>query len=132
MDGIKKKGILAGIAAVVLFVIIIVVLYLLGGDGQSALERLRDISIIFITFLFLITVILLAAVVAALIFLAMQVKDRVIPLLEEATGTVKQVRGTTEFISEEAVKPIISAAGQYSKWRSMGKVVAGKAKRPKV
>jgi hypothetical protein len=131
MDDVKKKGIIAGVAALVLFVIIIVVLYLLGGDGQSALERLRDISIIFITFLGLVTVILLAAVVAALVFLAIQLKDRVIPLLEEATGTVKQVRGTTEFISEEAVKPIITAAGTYSKWRSMGKVVAGKAKRPK-
>jgi len=132
MDDIKKKGIIAGIAALALFVIIIVVLYLLGGDHQSALERLRDISIIFITFLFLITVILLAGVVAALIFLGMQLKDRVIPLLEETTGTVRQVRGTTEFISEEAVKPIIAAAGTYSKWRSMGKTVAGKAKRPKL
>lgn len=127
----KKKGMLAGLGALLVFVIIIVGLYLLGGDHQSALERLRDISIIFITLLFLISVILLAAVVAALIFLAIQLKDRVIPLLEETTGTVRQVRGTTEFISEEAVKPIISAAGKYSKWRSMSKVVAGKAKRPK-
>lgn len=128
----RKKGMLAGLGALLVFVIIIVVLYVLGGDHQSALERLRDISIIFITLLFLISVILLAAVVAALIYLAIQLKDRVIPLLEETTGTVRQVRGTTEFISEEAVKPIISAAGKYSKFRSMSKVVAGKAKRPKM
>jgi hypothetical protein len=128
----KKKGMLAGLGALLVFAIIIVGLYLLGGEHQSALERLRDISIIFITLLFLISVILLAAVVAALVFLAIQLKDRVIPLLEETTGTVRQVRGTTEFISEEAVKPIISAAGKYSKFRSMSKVVAGKAKRPKM
>jgi cytochrome bd-type quinol oxidase subunit 1 len=127
---LKQKAILGGVIATVVFIAIIVGLYLLGGDDQSALERLRDIAVIFVVLLSLITVILLAAITAALVFLAMQIKDRVIPLLEEATGTVKRVRGTTNFMTEEAVKPIINIAGQYSRLRTMTKTVTGQRKKP--
>jgi hypothetical protein len=127
---LKQRAILGGVIAAIVFIAIIVGLYLLGGEDQSALERLRDISIIFVVLLSLVTVILLAAITAALIFLAMQVKDRVIPLLEEATGTVKRVRGTTNFMTEEAVKPIINIAGQYSRLRTMTKTVTGQRRKP--
>ncbi len=130
MSGVKSKAIWAGIGALILFVLIIVGLYLLGGSDQSALERLRDISIIFIVLLSMIIVVLLAAITAALIYLVIQIKDIVIPMLEEATGTVKRVRGTTNFLTEEAVKPIVSVAGTYSRIRSMSKVVAGKTRKP--
>ena len=60
----------------------------------------------------------------------MQIKDRVIPLLEEATGTVKRVRGTTNFITEEAVRPLINVASGYSRMRRMRNVVTGKTKKP--
>jgi hypothetical protein len=92
-------------------------LYSLGGADQSSLERLRDVSIIFIVFLSLICVILLAGITAALIFLIFQIKDRVIPLLEEVTGTAQRIRGTTEFMTEEAVKPLLTVAGNYAKVR---------------
>jgi hypothetical protein len=127
---LKSKAILGGVIAAVVFIAIIVGLYLLGDDDQSALERLRDIAVIFVVLLSLVTVILLAAITAALVFLAFQIKDRVIPLLEEATGTVKRVRGTTNFMTEEAVKPIINAAGQFSRLRTMTKTVTGQRKKP--
>jgi len=130
MDSIKSKGIIAGIGALLVFVAIGVGLFLLGDNDQSALEKLRDIAIIFIVLAAVLNVILLAAVTAALVFLAFQIKDRVIPMLEELTGTVKRVRGTTNFITEEAVKPIISVAGTYSRIRSMTKTVNGKRKKP--
>jgi hypothetical protein len=116
----------------VLFGLIVWGLYALGNDGQSALERFRDIAVIFIVLLFGITVILLAAIVVALGYLTLQVKDRVIPLLEETTGTVKRVRGTAEFMTEEAVKPIIGVAGAYARMRAMTKVVTGRSKKPPV
>lgn len=130
MDKIKSKAVIAGVAALLVFVAIGVGLYLLGGRDQSALERLRDIAIIFIVLGSILTVILLAAITAALAFLAFQIKDRVIPLLEEAMGTVKRVRGTTNFMTEEAVKPIITVAGTYSRLRSMTNTVKGKRKKP--
>lgn len=126
----KQKAILGGVIALVVFVAIIVGLFLLGGDHQSALEKLRDIAVIFVVLLSLVTVILLAAITAALGYLAFQIKDRVIPLLEEASGTVNRVRNTTNFMTEEAVKPLITFAGQFSKIRQMGKTVSGKRKSP--
>lgn len=130
MDKIKTKAIIAGIAALLVFVAIGVGLYLLGADNQSALQKLRDIAIIFIVLGSIVTVILLAAITAALAFLALQIKDRVIPLLEELTGTAKRVRGTTNFVTEEAVKPLITVASTYSRLRSMTKTVKGTRKKP--
>ncbi|MBA3274939.1 MAG: hypothetical protein H0T72_04030, partial [Chloroflexia bacterium] len=74
MDSIKSKGILAGVAALLIFVLIGVGLYLLGDDNQSALEKLRDIAIIFVVLTSAVTVILLAAITVALILLFMQLK----------------------------------------------------------
>lgn len=125
----KSKLILGSAIAALVFIAIIVGLYFLGGNDQAALERLRDIAIIFIVLMSLVTVILLAGITAALVFLAFQIKDRVIPLLEEVTGTVSRVRSTTNFMTEEAVKPLISMAGNFSKVRQMSKTVTGKRKK---
>ncbi len=133
MEDAKKKGIWAGIAALVLFIAIIVGLYLLGGDDQAALERLRDIAVIFIVLMSLVIVVLLAAITAALAVLIIQIKDRVIPLLEEAKGGMNQVtdtatriKNTTDFITEEAVRPLMTITGQFSRLRTMRDTVTGK------
>lgn len=130
MDSIKTKGVLAGLGALLLFILITVGLYILGGDDQSALERLRDIAIIFVVLTSIITVILLAAITVALILLFMQIKDRAIPILDETTGTINRIRGTTNFVTEEAIKPLVTVAGKYSRVRAMSRVVTGKQKKP--
>lgn len=130
MNSAKSKGILAGVAALLIFILIGVGLYLLGGEHQSALERLRDIAIIFIVLASMLTVILLAAITVALILLFMQLKDKAIPILDETTGTINRIRGTTNFITEEAVKPLVTVAGKYSRFRTMSRVVTGKQKKP--
>jgi hypothetical protein len=126
----KWYAIGGGVGALVILALIIWGLYSLGGEDESALERFRDIAIIFIVLLSAITVVLLAAIVAALGYLVFQIKDRVIPMLEELTGTVKRMRGTAEFVSEEAVKPIIGVAGTYARIRTMTKTVTGRNTKP--
>lgn len=130
MKGIKSKGLIAGVATLLICIVLVVVLYWLGDSDQSALERLRDIAIIFIVLASTLTVVLLAGITVALVLLTIQIKDRVIPLLEEATGTMKRVRGTTNFVTEEAIKPILNVAGSYARLRTMSKVVTGKRKKP--
>ena len=117
MSKAKWWAIGAAVLLIVLFVLGIWGLYRAGDDNQSALERFRDIAVILIVVLFMITVLLLAAITAALGFLTFQVKDRMIPLLEELTGTARRIRGTTEFVSEEAVKPFLAVAGASAKVR---------------
>jgi hypothetical protein len=126
----KTIGILGGVGLLIVLLLIGWGLYALGDSDQSGLERLRDIAVIFVVLLFVIVVLLLAGITGALVFLVIQIKDRVIPLLEETTGTVKRVRGTTNFITEEAVRPLINVASGYSRLRKMRKVVTGKTKRP--
>jgi hypothetical protein len=124
-DGGKTKLYLIGgsIVALLVLVGIIAGLYALGGEDQAPLERLRDIAVIFVVLLNLIVVVLLAGVVAALAYLVFQTKDRVIPLLEELTGTMRRARGTVDFVSEEAVRPIVSAAGTIARVRAMASAV---------
>lgn len=127
----KTYGILGGLGTLILIALIVWGLYVLGGADQSALERFRDIAVIFIVLLFALVVIILAGIAAALAYLVMQIKDRVIPMLEELTGTVRRVRGTAEFMSEEAVKPIMSVVSSYARLRAMTRTVTGKQKKPK-
>jgi hypothetical protein len=101
-------------------------LYQLGGPDQSALERIRDIVIIFLAFQLLLVTIILGGITAGLLFLILVLKDQVIPLLQELTETVKRLRGTTEFVTEEAVKPIITAAGEVARLRAMVRAVTGR------
>ena len=122
----RTYAIAGGLGTLLVLGLIIWGLYVLGGPGESALERFRDIAIIFVMLLFLLVVVFLAAIAAALAFLTLQIKDRVIPLLEELTGTVKRVRGTAEFVTEEAVKPIVAVAGAYARMRAMTRTVTGK------
>ena len=98
-------------------------LYQLGGADQAPLERLRDIVIIFLAFQLLLVTIVLAGMTAGLIFLILVLKDQIIPLLRELTETARRLRGTTEFMTEEAVKPIITAAGRAAKVRAMVRTV---------
>ncbi len=133
MENARNKGILAGVGALVLFILVAVGLYLLGGSDQSALERLRDIAVIFVVLMSLVIVVLLAAITAVLVLLVLQIKDRVIPLLEEAkggmnqvTGTATRLRSTTDFITEEAVRPLMTISGQLSRLRMMRDTVTGK------
>lgn len=130
MSKTKWYAIGGGLGTLLLFALVIWGLYSLGDADQSALERFRDIAIIFVILLFLITVVLLAAIVAALGYLVFQIKDRVIPLLEELNGTVKRMRGTADFVTEEAVKPIIGVAGTYARIRTMTKTVTGRSTKP--
>jgi len=126
MNNVKWWAIGAAVALVVLTALVTYGLFQAGGDDQSTLEKFRDIAIIFIVFLSLIVVILLAAITAALGFLVLQIKDRLIPMLEELTITVKRLRGTAEFMSEEAVKPILTVAGGYAKMRGTMRSVFGR------
>ena len=126
---VKRYAILGSVGLLVVLVVIIVGLYLLGGADQSALERLRDIAVIFVVLLAMIVVVLLAGITAALAFLVLQLKDRVIPLLEELTGTVKQVRGTTTFMTEEAIKPVVSVASNVARVRAMARTITSERKK---
>jgi hypothetical protein len=125
----KLWAALGGIALVAILVLTTFGLYQLGDESQSALERLRDIAVIYVVLMSLIIVVLMAAGTAAMIFLVLQIKNQLIPIIENLSGTIHRVRGTTEYMSEEAVKPMFAAAGRAAQLRAMVKVITGRGPR---
>jgi hypothetical protein len=113
--------IVGGVA--LLLIGLIVGLYLLGGDHQSPLERLRDISLVFITVGIVLFIMLMAGLVGAVLWLVLLLKDKVIPLLEELTATARRVHGTTNFVSEEVARPVISTYSSIAGLRAMIRTV---------
>jgi hypothetical protein len=122
----KWWAILVVLVLGLIFVGIIYGLYQLGGADQAPLERLRDIAIIFLIFQLLLVTIALAGIAGGLVFLIVVLKDQLIPILSEFLETAKRLRGTTEFMTEEAVKPMIRTAGQAAKVRAMWKAATSR------
>jgi hypothetical protein len=79
--------------------------------------------------------------VFVMVWVAFQIKNRVLPMLEdilvtvkatssETTETVRRARGTVEFVSERVAAPIISSLSTVAKWRATARMfVTGKDKR---
>lgn len=122
----KTQAILIGVVSLVIFIAIIIGLYLLGGADQSALERLRDITIILIGLFSLIMTVLMVVVAVVLVWLVMTIKDKVVPLLETLVDTAQRIKGTTDFLTEEVASPVINAYGNVARARAMVKTVTGR------
>ncbi len=126
----KFLTIVAIVVVVALFIAGLVGLYLLGGDDQSALEKLRDITIFLMGLLWIIGVLLLAAMAGIMAWVALTIKNRLLPMLETilstATDTASRVKGTTEFLTEEVAAPVISVYGTIAKARAMTRTVTGR------
>ncbi len=125
-----KKALPCVLAGGLLVILIIVGVLLYHWDG---LARLRDLSIVFLAALFVVTVLLLAAMVGVFLFVALWMKDKLIPVLEELsrtaaelTQTAQRVKGTTEFVSEQVAAPIIGAAKTFARMRAMAKAATNR------
>lgn len=124
----KKWAIIGGIIAVVVLALIIGLLY--WGDEGPVTARLRDISIVFISLFAVIATILLAAIVGALLWLVLTIRDKVVPLLENLSASAARLKGTTDFLTEQAVSPVIQAAGTFAKIRAATRTATGGKSRP--
>lgn len=124
----KKWAIIGGIIGVIVLAIIIGLLYYFGTGRPT--ERLRDISIVFISLFAVISTLLLAAILGAILWLVLTLRDKVIPLLETLTATATRIKGTTEFVTEQAVTPIIGVSATMARMRAMTKTVTGGRRTP--
>lgn len=127
----KAWAIIIPLVVVAIVAALTVGLYWLGDDDASALEKFRDIMIVYLGLLWVIVVLLLAILVGVLVWVALMIKDRVIPLLETTKDAVTRVKGTAEFMSEEVASPVISFYGTVAKARAMTKTLAGRDSKKK-
>ena len=120
-----KKALPFILAGGLLVLLIIVGILLYHWDG---LQQLRDLAIVFLAALFVVTELLLAALVGIFAYVSLLMKDKLIPVLEELTRTAgeltqtaQRVKGTTEFVSEQVATPIIGMAKTFARMRAMAK-----------
>lgn len=81
---------------------------------MSTVAVIRDIAIIVLAIESLVVGALLIVLILQLRGLTRMLQDEVQPILESARETATTVRGTTVFVSDTFVKPLISAAGYAS------------------
>jgi hypothetical protein len=86
---------------------------------ESWLIGVRDMSIIYASLFMCVGAILFGVMATALTYIALMVRDKIVPALEKVDETVTTVRGTTTFVSESVVAPIIKVAGAAAGARAL-------------
>ena len=104
----RQKWILAGIIAGILLLLVLVVVAVIAMSKHPAgTANIRDI---FIIFLALESLLIGAALVVLIIQMASLInllQNEVRPILQATNETVNTLRGTSEFLSENLVEPVI-------------------------
>ncbi len=70
----------------------------------------RDIAIIVVAVESIVIGILLAVLIVQVILLIRMLREEVIPILNSTQETVGTVRGTTAFVSDHLVQPVVKVA----------------------
>ena len=104
----KQRWILAGIiagAVIVLAGIVVAVIFL--AKSPAAAANVRDIFIIFMALMSLLVGAALVVLMIQMASLFNLLQNEVKPILKSTNDTVNTLRGTTEFLSENVVEPVI-------------------------
>ena len=123
----KRRWMLTGfiIAALVILAGIIVAIIALT-EHPAVATNVRDIFIIFMAFESLIigaALVVLVIQIAALINL---LQNEVKPILQSTSDTVNTLRGTTEFLSENLIEPVIKLNSYLAGLRKFFNLFGGK------
>jgi membrane protein implicated in regulation of membrane protease activity len=110
-----------GLAAVLMIVPVValfvvgLVLAVVNAEGSAAFfSYLRDILIAAMCLQGVLIVVALAVLVAQVARFVNLLRSEARPLAEHARETLKTVRSTTQFVSEQAVEPIVSAKSWFA------------------
>ena len=104
----KRMMIYIGIALFVILVSILVGIYYLGFVAQAGqVTRIRDIFIILLAFLSLFTGLALVILLVQVTRLINLLQNEIKPILDSTNETVSTLRGTTTFLSNNLVEPVI-------------------------
>jgi hypothetical protein len=123
---VRTIGIIA--AVVVLLAIVGALLYGLASHPPFT-AVLRDIAIIVLALVTIITGVFLAILLIQLQSLIVLLRDEVYPILESLNQTAGTVRGTTTFVSDAVVTPMITAASYASAVRQTIRTLTGSPSR---
>jgi amino acid permease len=127
-----KKGSVIGIIVAILVVVAAIVAFgfLLSFENETT-SRIRDVFIIFMALEFLIIGLVLIILVVQLARLTNLLQNEVKPILDSTNETVSTLRGTTRFLSDNLIEPVIKLNEYIAGLQSVLNIVrpAGKKKR---
>ncbi len=112
-------------------VALLVVVALIGAAGYGLATHpfvtsvLRDISIIVLALVTIVIGLFLAILIFQIQSLIALLRNEIKPILESTNQTVSTVRGTTTFVSDTLVQPMITAASYASGIRQGLKILVG-------
>jgi len=112
------RNVFIGIAAV-LVVIAAIAPLLIAFLLPDWIPGMQAVAVAYVSAFACVGAILFIVLVGLLALIAFQLKNNVVPLLEKATDTMHTVQGTTTFVSESVVQPIIKTAGAVAGARAM-------------
>jgi Na+/H+-dicarboxylate symporter len=104
----NTKVTVAIVAVVVLVAVIAAFVWMVQAHETGTV---RDIFIIFMVIVLLFIGVMLLALVYQIAALTRMLREEIKPLLQNVQETVNTARGTTIFVSERMVRPVIGAAG---------------------
>jgi hypothetical protein len=133
---LRSTGMSRGtVAALVIITVLVLVILLAGGYAlltyPDFTAGLRDISIIVLAFVSVVIGLFLVVLIFQLQSLIALLREEVRPILESANQTASTVRGTTAFVSDAVVTPMINVASYASGVRHTIKVLTGGSNRRK-
>jgi hypothetical protein len=105
-QGMRKILIIGGLGLLVVLALLGVAVYFLVQPGTDT-ARIRDIFIIFMALESLLLGIVLIILIIQLARLTNLLQNEVKPILESTSETVNTLRGTTTFLSDNLVQPVI-------------------------
>ena len=116
----KQRWTMIGIVAAVLLLLGLVGLAVYALlQNSSTTANIRDIFIIFLAFESLIIGAALVVLIIQVAGLINLLQNEVKPILESTSETVNNLRGTTEFLSENLVEPVIKLNSYLAGFRKI-------------
>jgi len=103
----KSKLWIIILCAVIILGLIVTGIFFLAQAGPSTTSQVRDIFIIFLTLESLVIGVALVILVVQVSTLVNVVQNEIKPILKSTTETVNTLKGTTQFLSQNLVDPVI-------------------------
>ncbi len=111
----RSRWATVGLVAGLLVLLLLIVAAVYGMVTHPVVTTvIRDIAIIVLAFITLVTGVLLAVLIFQLQSLIALLRQEIYPILRSVNDTASTVRGTTTFVSDAVVNPVIKAASYAS------------------
>ncbi len=106
----EKKLILYAVIAVVVILVLVIGGIVLMARHPQATATVRDIAIVFVAVMTFFIGVAVLVLLVQLTILVKVLREEIAPMMAALQETLATVRGTTAFVSESVVSPVVKAA----------------------